>query len=111
MAEKRRNQRFRVQTEIEVTRGETRVVGTTENLSLGGAMFRAELEPTLKIGERVGISFELPDLKDRVKAEAEVRWVSGTDAATVGVQFTTGLRAKETWALNQLLSRLEPDPG
>lgn len=107
--EKRRNQRFRVETEIEVSRGDTRASGTTENLSLGGAQFRAELAPALRIGEKVAISFELPDLDEPVRTEAEVRWVSGSDAATVGVQFTMGLRAKETWALNKLLSRLEAE--
>ena len=109
MGEQRRFERFRFQTDVEIARGDTRIQAAMENLSLGGAMLCSEAEPRLGMGERFEVTFALPELKDAVRMEAEVRWINSVDPRFVGIKFLTGFRAKETWALNRLFSRLKAE--
>jgi len=102
--ENRRNERFETVLAIRIDRGGVIVEGTTVNLSLGGALVRARLEPAPKIGERVAISLSLPTLGEPLRAEAEVRWIGAV--GEFGLQFATGFRARETWALGQWLERM-----
>jgi hypothetical protein len=44
-------------------------------------------------------------LHDPIRAEAEIRWIDRSSAASCGVQFMTGLRAREVWAINRLHAR------
>jgi hypothetical protein len=103
--EQRKNERFGVQHEVRVRRGEVELQGFTLNLSLGGASLRLELDGPLQVGERFEISFRLPDLDAPLRSQASVRWVSEIDPGLCGVQFMTGFRAKETWAFNRFLER------
>ena len=107
LAEKRTFERIFVEQEIVVRRGEEEVAGVTSNLSLGGAQVRVELSPPAQIGEHIRVSFRVPLLPDPVEAQAQVRWRSEIDNAMLGIQFTTGFRAKQTWALGRYLDELK----
>jgi c-di-GMP-binding flagellar brake protein YcgR len=104
--EKRKAERLDAAVEVMIARNGVEVAGMTINLSLGGAQVRARLEPAPRIGERVRIALSLPTHGAPISAEAEVRWVSELEPDRVGVQFVTGFRARETWALGQFLDRL-----
>lgn len=75
----------------------------TQNISLGGMLANVPLDPALRMGERVHVSFSVPQSADPIEADAEVRWANATSA---GLQFVTGLRAKHTWALGKFLEGL-----
>lgn len=102
--ENRKTERFETVLAIRIDRGGVVVEGTTVNLSLGGTLVRARLEPKPKIGERMSIALSLPTLGEPLRADAEVRWIGVADE--LGLQFATGFRAKETWALGQWLDRM-----
>ncbi len=101
--DKRRSQRFDVQLELRVVRGDDEVTGMTQNLSRGGMLASVPLDPAPAMGERMRVSFAVPELQEAIEVEAEVRWISG---GAIGLQFTTGLRAKQTWALGRFLETL-----
>jgi c-di-GMP-binding flagellar brake protein YcgR len=101
--EKRRTKRFEIAQEVSVARNEREFVGLTQNVSLGGMRLRVELDPPVRIGDRLSVAITIPQLPQPLRAEAEVRWQNKADKATIGVQFLTGFRAKETWALGQFL--------
>lgn len=75
----------------------------SQNLSLGGMLGSVGFEPALALGESVHVSFSVPQLAEPIEVEAEVRWTAG---AVIGLQFSTGLRAKQTWALGKFLDSL-----
>jgi len=101
--DKRRTKRFDVQLALRVQRGDEEVIGMTQNLSLGGMLASAEFEPALQLGDKVQVSFAVPQLADPILVEAEVRWAAPTG---IGLQFSAGLRAKQTWALGKFLDSL-----
>ena len=75
-----------------------------EDISIGGV--RAFLPgATLSVGQRHHIHVMLPDLGGALEVEVEVRWVDRTDSQRAGFQFARGLRARETYAIEQLLKR------
>jgi hypothetical protein len=106
-ADKRKSERVETVLAIQLDRDGTIIEGTTVNASLGGVLVRAELHPPPRIGERIGIALTLPTLSEPVRAHAEVRWIGrpGPGYTEFGLQFATGLRARETWALGQWLER------
>lgn len=101
--DKRRTKRFDVEIAFAVRRGDQTYAGTTRNISLGGALVEVALDPPAKLGDRVDTSFSIPGLDGPIEAQAEVRWLSGSG---LGLQFVTGLRAKQTWALGRFLESL-----
>ncbi len=101
--DKRRSKRFDVQLALRVRRGEETVAGMTQNVSLGGMLASVPLEPQPGIGDRMMVSFSVPVLPEPIEVEAEVRWIRG---GALGLQFTTGLRAKQTWAIGKFLETL-----
>lgn len=101
--DKRRTKRFDVQLALRVRRGEQHITGMTQNLSRGGMLASVAVEPALKLGESLLVSFSVPKLQEPIEVEAEVRWTAG---AVIGLQFSTGLRAKQTWALGKFLASL-----
>jgi hypothetical protein len=101
--DKRRTKRFDVQLALRVRRGDEEVTGMTQNLSLGGMLASVAFEPALQVGDKVHVTFSVPQLADPIEAQAEVRWMA---APAVGLQFVTGLRAKQTWALGKFLESL-----
>ena len=100
--DKRKNPRHAVALTVDVTRDDQTVRGTTQNVSLGGLKLTVDLQPPPRVGERLWLHLDLPTLPQPIDAKAEVRWMSG-DGRVLGVQFVTGLRAKEIWALGRFL--------
>ena len=81
-------------------------LGQTRNLSLGGVSLWVALDPPPRIGERLQVSFRIPTLEGPIEVQAEVRWRNDLDHAHIGLQFVTGLRAKQTWALGRYFETL-----
>lgn len=106
--EKRASTRYDVELEMEIKAGDHEVTAQTMNLSLGGALMRVPTEEPLRVGQRLEVAFRLPDLDKPLQAKADVRWVDDGDRQVVGLQFVTGFRAKETWALGRFLERHKP---
>jgi hypothetical protein len=79
--------------------GDVRVVGRTRDISLGGAFI--ETDRALAYGARFQIEIKLPVLATPAVIEATVRW---TGPEGMGIQWGS-LRARETWAINQLVKR------
>lgn len=73
------------------------VTGTAINVGLGGMYVECQTPPAF--GSVVQVRFRLPSLDEDVVVEGTVRWVKPDG---VGVQFGS-LRARDVWALNQLL--------
>jgi len=106
--EKRASTRYQVEIDMHVAAEGREATGRTLNLSMGGALVHAAMTVPLRVGERVQVSFHVPDLPTPLRASAEIRWVGDLDEALVGLSFTTGFRAKETWALGKFLERQTP---
>lgn len=105
--EQRQSERFAVDQAVEVSKGETVVGATMVDLSLGGLRVRLEEHAVgLEIGDHVRVSFAIPTATAPLRADAEVRWRSDRDTKLFGLQFVTGFRAKETWALGRFLEQL-----
>ena len=104
--EQRVHTRYDIDHAVDVTRSGETHAGRMANLSRGGTLIQTEIEPRMKIGERVGLSFRVPDLESAIECQAEVRWVNPVDPSMVGLQFVTGLRASEAWALGRFLERV-----
>jgi c-di-GMP-binding flagellar brake protein YcgR len=100
-AERRGAARFGLSSTVEVSlEGET-LAATTEDISTGGMKLRFEsAQPT--VGARLGLRLALPELEGPIEVEGVVRWVNRIAGNVCGVQFTTGLRAREVWAINRL---------
>ncbi len=97
MSEQRRlHERFPIELPLVVASGEHRVTGRTQNVSLGGMLIT--IDAPVAFGASVVVRVRLPALSEELELPATVRW-SGPSA--IGVQFGS-LRAKATWALNQL---------
>lgn len=107
--DQRQAPRFDAAVGVRVVRGEDDCAGVTQNVSLGGARISVRLEPPPVVGDRLKVFLQLPTLESPIEVEAEVRWKAGDDGA-LGIKFTTGLRAKETWALTRFLERATPSP-
>jgi c-di-GMP-binding flagellar brake protein YcgR len=107
--EKRGSARYQVEIDMTVVGPDgQRTQATTLNLSLSGALVRTATLIGLEVGHRVQVSFAVPELTAPISASADVRWVGDLDDAMLGLQFVTGLRAKETWALGRFLERQTP---
>lgn len=104
--EQRQNPRFDVDRDVIVHRSGQQYTGRMLNLSLGGARIVVLLQPAPTIGDELGLQFTVPGLEAPIEVRARVRWCADHDEATLGVQFVTGLRAKQTWAVGQYLDRL-----
>lgn len=107
-SDKRASTRYEVEIEMHVAAEGREAIGRTLNLSLGGTLVHVPVDPPLRVGERVRVSFRVPELATPMAASADVRWVGDLDERLVGLQFSTGFRAKETWALGRFLERQAP---
>lgn len=106
-ADQRQTERFEVEQAVEVSKGETVLGATMVDLSLGGLRIRFETQTEgIAIGDHVRVSFAIPTASAPLRADAEVRWRSSLDTNIFGLQFLTGFRAKETWALGRFLEQL-----
>lgn len=96
MTQQRQFERFDLVLPLVLVHGSDEIAATSRNISLGGMLI--EGTTALPFGTAVKIRIHLPAMKDPSEIPATIRWVR--DGA-IGVQFGS-LRAKETWALNQL---------
>jgi len=101
-AEKRQFDRKDFELPLRVEVGAETLDGVTSNLSLGGA--RVDIPKAMTFGTKVKVHVRLPALAEESVVEAEVRWCQPGEAGRffVGLQFLR-VRARETWALNQLV--------
>ncbi|KIG13056.1 hypothetical protein DB30_00593 [Enhygromyxa salina] len=103
-SDRRDNQRFDVVVVVRIFIGDKVEDWPSEDISAGGMRLRVEGEPP-KLGSRLKVSFKLPLLAAPIEAEGEVRWVDRGTPTVLGIQFSTGLRAREVWAINRLHTR------
>lgn len=106
--ENRASKRYQVEIDMQVVADGQETTGRTLNLSLGGALVRVPSATPLRVGDRVQISFRVPEVATPLTATADVRWTDDLDDTVVGLQWVTGLRAKETWALGRFLDQQTP---
>ena len=102
--EQRISERVATSLPIRIERGDAVIEATTSNLSLGGALVTAGMSPPPTMGETFAVALALPTLAEPLRAKAQVRWIGST--GEYGLQFITGFRARETWALGQWLDRI-----
>ena len=67
-----------------------RLEGTTDNLSLSGAMVSTSPDERMDTGTRVRLTLSPPNA-NAVATEATVRWASGVIPGMVGLEFDTPL--------------------
>jgi hypothetical protein len=92
---RRLHERYAVQLPVTVKFGSEAVPGRTVNISLGGMLLDADAP--VPFGAEVVVLVAIPQAGEH-ELPATVRW---SQAKSVGLQFHS-LRAKATWALNQL---------
>ena len=97
--DKRQYERYAVEVEVVFERDGERVVARSRDISLGGMFITTDR--ALPYGTAVSLALTLPSLPSAANVDATVRW-TGRDG--MGVQFGS-LRARETWAINQLIRR------
>lgn len=94
---RRLHERFDIELPVTVLYNGAEIPGSTVNVSLGGMLVR--VERPVPFGADVTLRIELPALRgEPTDIAAVVRWDRD---GQIGVQFRA-LRAKETWAINQL---------
>lgn len=98
-ASRRLHERFDVELPVLILHDGVEIPASTINVSLGGMLIKTERR--IAFGANVLVRVELPALKEPAEIAAVVRWDRD---GQVGVQFSA-LRAKDTWALNQLMKR------
>ena len=104
--EQRATPRFAVDEVAVVEIGDAVHEAWITNLSLGGAGLQLRAVHPMPVGGRMRLSFTVPGLDAPISVQAEIRWVSSEDQRTMGVQFVSGMRARETFALQGWLKRL-----
>jgi uncharacterized protein (TIGR02266 family) len=95
-ANKRQFERINAQLTVCFANGDAVVEAKTRDVSLGGIFINTDR--ALPYGTVTTFEIDLPALPAPATIEGTVRW-SSTDG--MGVQFHS-LRARETWAINQL---------
>lgn len=99
MSQQRRvHERYDLRIAVVVLHAGGSYTGETQNVSLGGMLIQGEAAK-VPFGAEVKVRLTSAMPKIDTELAATVRWVR--DGA-IGVQFGS-LRAKEQWALNQLL--------
>lgn len=92
--ERRAHERLPLRLSITERGDEGEYVGTSEDLSVGGAKVVWTEERELSIGDRIEVAVDLPGRSEPLVAEAEVRWRGGKSVC--GIQF--GRRAQAALA-------------
>ena len=96
MTNQRQFERVDVILPVVLIWGAASIPATTRNASPGGMLLDCAAD--LPFGTEVKVRVHLPSMKEPSELPATVRWVR---EGAIGLQFGP-LRAKETWALNQL---------
>ena len=71
-------------------------------MSAGGACVGLESGADFEPHQLVTLTFEIPRLPHAISVLGFVRWIYAGDGQQAGIQFATGLRAREVWAIHQL---------
>ncbi len=101
MDERRRATRHALQLPIVLTDSGEDFPAHLVNLSTGGLM--VDFGPReARVGQELELRFDMPGLEDSVTAGVVVRWVDSIRTELAGLEFTTGLRAAEVYAINAL---------
>jgi len=98
---KRQHERLELTIPVVLVHEGREIPGTTRNLSAGGMLIDAS-GVELPYGASVNVRATLPLNQHVLDVVSTVRWIR--DGA-IGLQFAS-LRAKDTWALNQLVKIL-----
>ena len=103
----RKQARYSVDLPVEFRHGGHIHEGRALNLSVGGMYVQTTV--SLPFGATVALRFAIPEPKEDIEVDAQVRWVEGQSGAVtgVGVQFLN-LRARHVWALNKFFDNKEP---
>ncbi len=100
--------RTELDTRVELKAGDDAFQGTSKNIGLGGLFVATER--TLRVGERLALTFTLPEQARSVAVRAEVRWVrqGSTLPAGIGLRFVNPPVAA-TVAIHEFLRRRDED--
>ena len=100
--EKRVHDRTGVVLPLRVEVGDRSLEGESIDMSVGGV--RVSLPEDIPFGTKVKVQLVLPTLGEETVLDAEVRWSKKDPSGwfLMGLQFQR-VRARETWALNQLM--------
>jgi c-di-GMP-binding flagellar brake protein YcgR len=104
---KRQHERLEIAVRVTLSYQGRQITTQTKNVSAGGMLIEGGIEFPYGTVIRVKGLLPVPPSGQEIDADATVRWVR--DGA-IGVQFVS-LRAKETWAIHQLLKALESKPA
>ncbi len=96
MTIQRQYDRYDLVLPLVLVHGDRQIPATSRNISLGGMLVDGTTD--LPFGTELKVRIHLPAMKESSDLPATIRWIR--DGA-IGLQFGM-LRAKETWALNQL---------
>lgn len=101
MTNQRQHERVDITLPVVVIHEQSEHEGETRNVSVGGMLISGG--ERVPFGASVKLRVTLPPGKETLELPATVRWIR--DGA-IGVQFGS-LRAKETWAINQLIRMVQ----
>jgi type IV pilus assembly protein PilZ len=96
LTQQRAFERYELVVPVILVNGTEELAAKSRNISIGGMLI--ESDAALAFGTKITVRIHLPAMKEPSELPATVRWVRD---GSIGVQFGS-LRAKETWALNQL---------
>lgn len=96
MTNQRQHERVDIRFDVTLVHEEREIAAQSRNVSAGGMLVEASGE--VPFGAVVRVQASLPGGHE-LDTKATVRWVQGS---ALGLQFTS-LRAKETWAIHQLV--------
>ena len=89
MEDRRRAPRVDYKVKVALHTPDNFYVGFTGNISEGGLFIVTEVPQP--IGSRIKVSFKLPDMKQEVQVEGEVRWIREAGASELppgmGIKF------------------------
>lgn len=108
MSNKRQHERVDIGIPVTLTHEGRDITTSSKNLSVGGMLIEGGTELPFGATVRLRCLMPVPPSGQEFDVQVTVRWIR--DGA-IGVQFGP-LRAKETWAINQLVKMLsEAKPG
>lgn len=93
--------RVALSTEVIVARDGETFSAVSINVSTGGALLDCGvIMPSVE--DLLVLKFSIPGLDEPVSTKVVVRWADTVRPNLIGVEFTTGLRAREVYAIQQL---------
>lgn len=103
MADRRKNPRWESHLLVELENRDVVFEAVGINFSTGGLCLFFPDSPAPQIGDTYGLKFRFPNLNESVENAVEIRWVDKKRKKLCGGSFVRGLRAREVYALQQLI--------